>query len=82
MAVKELVGIVVSDKMMDTRVIAVSSRIPHKNYRKVITTTKRYMAHDPCFSAKLGDKVKMRETRPVSKCKRWVLTDVLEKSST
>lgn len=82
MAVKELVGIVVSDKMTNTRVIAVNNRIPHKSYRKVITITKRYMAHDPSFSTKLGDKVKIRETRPLSRCKRWLLTDVLEKSST
>ena len=81
MSVKELVGIVVSDKMLNTRVIAVNNRISHKNYKKVITRTKRYVAHDSEFNTRTGDKVKIRETRPISKTKRWVLINVLEKSS-
>jgi len=82
MALKELVGKVVSDKMINTRVVAVNNRIPHTNYKKVITVTKRYMVHDSDFNTKLGDKVKIKETRPSSKNKRWVLVDILEKSST
>jgi len=81
MSVKELVGIVVSDKMMNTRIIAVNSRVPHKNYKKVITRTKRYVAHDSEFNTQIGDKVKIQETRPLSKTKRWALINVLEKSS-
>jgi small subunit ribosomal protein S17 len=82
MAVKELVGVVVSDKAINTRIVAVNNRIPHKNYQKVITRTKRYIVHDIEFDAKIGDKVKIRETRPISKTKCWVLTNILEKSST
>ena len=82
MALKELVGSIVSDKMINTRIVAVNDRIPHKNYKKVITVTKRYMVDDSYFNTKIGDKVKIKETRPASKKKRWVLVDILEKSST
>ena len=82
MALKELVGSVVSDKMINTRIVAVNNRVPHKSYKKVITVTKRYMVHDSDFNTKLGDKVKIKETRPSSKNKRWILVDILEKSST
>lgn len=82
MAVKELVGTVVSDKTTNTRIVAVNDRIAHKNYKKVITRTKRYVVHDISFNAKIGDKVKIQETRPLSKTKRWVLVNILEKSST
>ena len=81
MAIKELVGTVVSDKMINTRIVAVNDRVSHKNYKKVITRTKRYVVNDIDFNAKIGDKVKIQETRPISKTKRWVLTNILEKSS-
>jgi small subunit ribosomal protein S17 len=81
MSVKELSGIVVSDKMLDTKIVAVNTRIPHKNYKKVITRTKRYVVHDSEFNTKTGDKVKIQQTRPISKTKKWVLINVLEKSS-
>ena len=81
MSVKELVGIVVSDKTLDTKIIAVNDRIPHKKYKKVVTRTKRYVVHDSEFNTKTGDKVRIKETRPISKTKRWVLINVLEKSS-
>jgi len=82
MAVKEFVGTVVSDKAINTRVVAVNDRIQHKNYKKVITRTKRYVVDDTNFNAKIGDKVKIQETRPLSKTKRWVLVNILEKFST
>lgn len=82
MAVKELIGTVVSDKTTNTRIVAVDDKIAHKNYKKVITRTKRYVVHDISFNAKIGDKVKIQETRPLSKTKRWVLINILEKSST
>jgi len=82
MAVKEKIGIVVSDKMQDTRIIAVSDRIVHKRYKKVITRTKRYAVHDSQFNASIGDQVRIRETKPLSKTKNWVLISVLRKSST
>ena len=81
MAIKELIGMVVSDKAINTRIVAVNERIAHKNYKKVITRTKRYVVHDVAFNARIGDKVKIQETRPLSKTKRWVLISVLEKSS-
>ena len=81
MAIKELVGTVVSDKTINTCIVAVNNRIAHKNYKKVITRTKRYVVSDTNFNAQIGDKVKIQETRPLSKTKRWLLTNILEKSS-
>jgi len=82
MAVKEKTGIVVSDKMNDTRIVAVSDRIVHKRYKKVITRTKRYAVHDSQFNSAIGDQVRIRETKPLGKTKNWVLISVLRKSTT
>jgi small subunit ribosomal protein S17 len=82
MAVKEKTGIVVSDKMDNTRIVAVSDRVVHKKYKKVITRTKRYAVHDSQFKATIGDQVRIRETKPLSKTKNWVLISILRKSST
>ena len=82
MAVKEKIGIVVSDKMEDTRIVAVNDSIIHKRYKKVITRTKRYAVQDATFNASVGDKVRIRETKPISKTKNWVLISVLRKSAT
>ena len=82
MVAKEKIGTVVSDKMLNTRIVAVSDRDSHKNYGKVITRTKRYVAHDIESNSKIGDKVKIQETRPISKSKNWILVSILEKSST
>jgi small subunit ribosomal protein S17 len=82
MATKEKIGIVVSDKMEQTCIVAVNDRIMHKRYSKVITRTKRYAVHDQDFSIGIGDKVRIRETRPISKTKNWILTDIIKKSST
>jgi len=82
MSTKEKVGIVVSDKMTKTRIVAVSDRVMHKRYGKVITRTKRYPVHDAEINATIGDTVRIRETRPMSKTVNWVLTDILKKSST
>jgi|TARA_B100000768_G_C11073634_1_gene287661 small subunit ribosomal protein S17 len=82
MAIKEKTGIVVSDKMTNTCVVAVSNRVVHKRYKKVITRTKRYTVHDSEVNASIGDQVRIRETRPLSKTKNWVLVNVLRKSST
>ena len=69
MAVKEKVGIVVSDKMKDTIIVSVNDRIIHKRYKKVITRTKRYAVHDTTANSSVGDQVRIRETRPISKTK-------------
>jgi len=82
MATKEKIGIVVSDKMQQTRIVAVNDRIMHKRYNKVITRTKRYAVHDKDFKTGIGDKVRIRETRPISKTKNWILINIIRKSST
>jgi small subunit ribosomal protein S17 len=82
MAVKERIGVVVSDKMQNTRIVAVNDRIIHKKYKKVITRTKRYVVEDSTFNSSIGDQVRIRETKPISKTKNWVLTNVLRKSAT
>lgn len=82
MAVKERIGIVVSDKMNSTRIVAVNDRVLHKRYKKVITVTKRYAVHDSESSSSIGDQVRIRETRPISKTKNWIVTSILRKSST
>ena len=82
MAVKEKIGVVVSDKMQNTRIVAVNDRIIHKKYKKVITRTKRYVVEDSTFNSSIGDQVRIRETKPISKTKNWVLTNVLRKSAT
>ena len=82
MAVKERIGVVVSDKMKDTRIVAVNDRIIHKRYKKVITKTKRYAVQDSTLNASVGDKVCIRETKPISKTKKWILINILTKSAT
>jgi len=82
MAIKEKVGIVVSNKMDKTCIVAVSDRVLHKRYKKVVTKTKRYAVHDSEFNSSVGDEVRIRETRPISKTKNWILISVLRKSST
>jgi len=79
MAKKEKVGIVVSDKMVKTRIIVINDRITSKRYGKVVTRTKRYAVHDSRFNSSVGDKVKITETSPISKNKNWVVTGILGK---
>ena len=81
MPVKERVGIVVSNKMQKTIVVQVESRFPHPIYSKTIVKTKKYLAHDEMGECNIGDQVLVRETRPLSKRKRWTLTKILSKSS-
>jgi small subunit ribosomal protein S17 len=77
MAVKERVGLVVSDKMDKTVVVAVENRAPHPKYRKIVVQTKRYKVHDEENRCQVGDRVRIRETRPLSRTKRWTVIDVL-----
>jgi small subunit ribosomal protein S17 len=77
MAVKERVGFVVSDKMQKTVVVAIESRTAHPKYGKIIVRTKRYKAHDEENKCKVGDQVRIQETRPLSKTKRWAVIDIL-----
>ncbi len=70
---RELVGVVVSDKMQKTRVVAVTHQKKHPRYLKYYQSTERFKAHDEHNEYHTGDKVKLRETRPLSKEKRWVI---------
>ena len=74
---KSLVGVVVSNKMDKTAVVAVERRERHPLYRKIVRQTKHYKAHDPNNQAQLGDVVRIEETRPISKEKRWRIRQVL-----
>ncbi len=81
MALKERVGTVVSDKMDKTVVVAVENRFPHPIYQKTVSRTKRYKAHDEENACKVGDRVRITETRPLSRTKRWAVAEVLTNSS-
>jgi small subunit ribosomal protein S17 len=77
MAIKERVGLVVSDKMQKTVVVAIESRDSHQKYGKIVVTTKRYKVHDEENNCKEGDRVRIQETRPLSKTKRWQVKEIL-----
>ena len=77
---KELVGEVVSDKMDKTIIVQVQRRVQHPKYKKVITKYKKFYAHDEKSEAGIGDRVRIVESRPLSKLKRWTLAQVVEKS--
>ena len=70
-------GLVVSDKMDKTIVVAVASRKVHPLYKKAIRVTTKYKAHDENNACKIGDKVKIVETRPLSKEKKWRVTEIM-----
>jgi small subunit ribosomal protein S17 len=77
---KTKVGIVVSDKMEKTIVVAVSTKIRHPLYGKTINRTTKFKAHDENNEAQAGDKVLIMETRPLSKDKNWRLIEIVEKA--
>ena len=77
MAVKERVGVVVSDKMDKTVVVAVENRSPHPKYKKIVVKTKKFKAHDQENQCKEGDRVRIREPRPLSRTKRWAIAEIL-----
>jgi small subunit ribosomal protein S17 len=78
---KERVGEVISNKMTKTIVVRVERRYPHPKFKKVVTGYKKLYAHDEKSEAKVGDRVRIEETRPLSKIKRWRLVEVVAKSS-
>ena len=78
---KERTGEVISNTMAKTIIVRVERRFPHPKYKKVITGYKKFYAHDEKNEAKIGDRVRIEETRPLSKTKRWRLVAVLERSS-
>ncbi|MGF1480349.1 MAG: 30S ribosomal protein S17 [Cyanophyceae cyanobacterium] len=81
MSVKERVGVVVSDKMNKTVVVAVENRSPHPKYGKIVVKTKRFKVHDEENQCQEGDRVRIRETRPLSRTKRWIVSEILNTSS-
>ena len=77
---KERVGIVVSDKMDKTVVVAVTDKSIHPVYKKTITKTRRFKAHDEKNECGIGDKVRIVETRKLSKDKNWRVAEIVEKA--
>ena len=77
---KTLIGKVVSDKMDKTIVVLIEDSVKHKLYDKIVKRSVRYKAHDEENSAGVGDRVKIMETRPLSKDKRWRLVEIVEKA--
>lgn len=71
---------VVSDKMDKTIVVNVETRMPHPLYGKIVRRSKRYMAHDEDNQCRVGDLVRIMETRPISRSKRWRLVEIVEKA--
>src|SRR5262245_41200269 len=78
---KERIGEVISNRMTKTIVVRVERRFPHPKFKKVVTGYKKFYAHDEKAEAKVGDRVRIEETRPLSKLKRWRLVEVVERSS-
>ena len=77
---KTRVGVVVSDKMDKTIVVAVKDSVQHPLYKKILKRTKKFKAHDENNEAGIGDTVKVMECRPLSKDKRWRLVSIIEKA--
>jgi small subunit ribosomal protein S17 len=78
---KERVGEVISNKMAKTIIVRVERRFPHPRFKKIVTGYKKLYAHDEKSEAKVGDQVRIEETRPLSKTKRWRLVQVIERGS-
>jgi small subunit ribosomal protein S17 len=77
---KTRVGHIVSDKMEKTRVVAITRRYMHPKYKKYVKERTRYKVHDAANESRIGDKVLIEETRPLSKEKRWKIKTILEKA--
>ncbi len=77
---KSRIGLVVSDKMDKTVIVAIVTKVKHPLYKKYITQTKKFKAHDEENACGIGDKVKIVETRPLSKDKRWRVVEIIEKA--
>ncbi len=81
MPIKERVGTVVSNKMDKTVVVTIENRSSHPKYGKIVVRTKRYKVHDENNECQVGDRVRIRETRPLSKTKRWAVVEILTKAT-
>ncbi len=78
---KERVGEVIGNRMAKTIVVRVERRFPHPKFKKVVTGYKKFYAHDEKSEAKVGDRVRIEETRPISKTKRWRLVEIVERGT-
>lgn len=78
---KERLGEVIANKMAKTIIVRVERRFPHPKFKKVITGYKKFYAHDEKSEAKVGDRVRIQETRPLSKTKRWRLVEIVERGT-
>ena len=78
---KERVGEVIANKMTKTIIVRVERRFPHPKFKKVVTGYKKFYAHDEKSEAKVGDRVRIQETRPLSKTKRWRLVEIVERGT-
>lgn len=78
---KERIGEVLSNKMAKTIIVRVERRFPHPQFKKVVTSYKKFYAHDEKSEAKPGDRVRIEETRPLSKTKHWRLVEVVERNT-
>ena len=79
---KMLSGVVVSDKMDKTVVVMVETLVKHPRFKKFVKRRKKFLAHDPSNESKIGDKVLIRESRPLSKRKRWKVVQIIERRIT
>ena len=79
---KKLIGVVIGNKMDKTAVVTVSRLKKHRTYKKYIRSRAKYMTHDPQNRCQVGDKVKIIESRPISKRKRWQVVEIIEKGTT
>jgi small subunit ribosomal protein S17 len=79
---KTAIGYVVSDKMDKTIVVEIESRAQHPKYGKIVVQTRRYKVHDEENTCKIGDRVRIQETRPLSKTKRWQVKEILNIKAT
>ncbi|MEO0948010.1 MAG: 30S ribosomal protein S17 [Cyanobacteria bacterium J06641_5] len=77
MALKERIGVVVSNKMQETVVVSVEERALSPKYKKTVVKTKRFKAHDAGNLCKEGDRVRIQESRPLSKTKRWTVAEIV-----
>ena len=78
---KQRVGEVVSNKMTKTIVVRVQRRFPHPQFKKIVTSYKKFYAHDEKAEAKVGDTVRIEESRPLSRLKRWTLKEIVRKTT-
>ena len=77
---KTRTGIVTSDSREKTVTVSIEIQFPHPKYKKIVKKTRKLHAHDESFEAKVGDTVKIMETKPISKTKRWRVTEVIERA--